>query len=262
VEIRNMSQLPDAEALIRRIERLESELGRTSRRLRTTWLGILGMCFCGIVLASSPAAQAQFGITLTSLNSRLSVVENKTAAINYNAPIKLLTISGANVEIIDGTGSTNSASNFGNLIIGYNGLRANGNVRSGSHNLIMGDANNFSGSAHLVSGFGNEASDDYSVVIGGRGNIASGTGSVSLGGESNIVSGQNATISGGAFNISSALVSSVSGGIENQATNVAASVSGGTSNTASGVYSSVSGGLSRSATNTANWAAGGLSEAN
>lgn len=257
-----MSQLHDSEALIRRIERLESELGRTSRRLRTTWLGILGLCFCGIVLASSPAAQAQFGITLTSLNTRLTAVENKTSALSYNDTNKLLRITGANVQIVDGTNSTISTSLLGNLIIGYNGERASGNVRTGSHNLILGDANNYAGSAHIVSGFGNAAADNHSAVIGGRSNVAIGIGSVSLGGESNSVSGQNATISGGAFNISSALVSSVSGGIENQATNVGASVSGGASNIASGIYSSVSGGLSRTATNTSNWAAGGLSEAN
>lgn len=257
-----MSQLQDAEALIRRIERLESELGRTTRRLRSTWLGILGLFFCGMVLASSPTAQAQFGITLSSLNTRLIAVETKTAPLSYNDTNKLLRITGANVQIIDGTGSTNSSSLVGNLIVGYNGERGSGNVRTGSHNLILGDANNYAGSANIVSGSSNEVNSDYAAVIGGRGNTVSGDSGAILSGFSNTVTGQNATISGGAFNFSTGLTSSVSGGLENQATNTGASVSGGNANVASGQVSSVSGGINRSATGNGNWAAGSLVETN
>ena len=47
--------------------------------------------------------------------------------------------SGVNVQIVDGSGNTSGAVNGrGNLIVGYNELRGSGDVRTGSHNIVVG----------------------------------------------------------------------------------------------------------------------------
>ena len=57
-----------------------------------------------------------------------------------------LTISGANLHIVNGLDNTETSNGLGNLIIGYNEERTDGpNVRSGSHTLVVGKENNFSG---------------------------------------------------------------------------------------------------------------------
>ena len=251
-----MQESASDEALIRRLDRLECELRKVETRLRIAnrrLRNILAigavLLISGLVLAASPTAQAQFGITLASLNTRLTAVENKTAPLAYNAATKLLSVTGANVMIIDGTGSTESTSGLGNLQVGYNALRGDGEVddRTGSHNLILGDLNNYSNSGGLVAGLYNTISGRYASVSGGSDNTASGeTASVS-GGASNIASGFFTSVSGGSQNSASGNRASVSGGSRNSATGDIASISGGAANLASGAVSSISGGGSNTA---------------
>ncbi|MBI1325529.1 hypothetical protein GC170_20385 [bacterium] len=271
-----MTESSSDEALIRRLDRLETELRKVETRLRIAnrrLRNILAigafLLISGLVLAASPTAQAQFGITLASLNTRLTVVENKTAPLSYNSGTKLLTVSGANVMIIDGTGATESTSGLGNLQVGYNALRGDGEVndRTGSHNLILGDLNNYSISGGLVVGLYNTISGRYASVSGGTGNTASGenasvsggatntaSGSITSvsGGYLNSASGHRSSVSGGARNTVTATFASISGGTENLASEIGSSVSGGSVNTASGIVSSISGG-------TENLASGGSS---
>jgi hypothetical protein len=100
-------------------------------------------------LGAIPEAAAQFGITLTSLHNRLLVVEQKTAPVTVNGIEYVIT--GKNVSIVDGSGQTigpNGPSGLGNLTIGYNELRDfGGDLRTGSHNLILGRGNNYSSGA-------------------------------------------------------------------------------------------------------------------
>ncbi|MBI1325530.1 hypothetical protein GC170_20390 [bacterium] len=253
----------DLEASLELQRANEDRLRATQRRLKATWAACFSVVLCGLYVAASPTAQAQFGITLASLNARLSIVENKTAPMTYDSAGKLLTISGANVMIIDGTGATLSTSGLGNLQIGYNQLRGGtSDLRTGSHNLILGDRNNYTSFGGIVSGFTNELTGAYAGIVGGYANYARGESSAVLGGLLNEANATYASVSGGAQNRANAEASTVSGGAQNTASNYAASVSGGVTNTASGFYSSVSGGQSRSATGFFNWAAGTYSSAN
>jgi hypothetical protein len=157
-----------------------------------------------------------------------------------------LQFSNMNVQIVSGSGITNRIGNgMGNLIIGYNELRQNGNDRNGSHMLVIGRELNYTAESFggMVVGLQSQTSDSYASVSGGQSNTASGSFASINGGQSNTASGSFASINGGKYNTASAFGSSVSGGYSNTASGVHASVSGGHGNSASGAFASVSGGL-------------------
>jgi hypothetical protein len=186
--------------------------------------------------------------TKAEVNALVSDLQAQIAALQ--SLLQGLTRSGgdfiftnANLYIQSGSGATNGVVNGkGNLIIGYNELRESGNVRTGSHNLIVGTRHNFSSYGGMVIGYSNTISGYYSSVSGGTSNTANGMHSSVSGGLSNNASGEYSAVSGGANNNASFYYSSVSGGNFNTASASASSVSGGYGNTASGYASSVSGG--------------------
>jgi hypothetical protein len=147
-------------------------------------------------------------------------------------------IKGANLHIVNGLGSTDCINEqgeeipdcpngVGNLIVGYNEPREGNNVRTGSHNVVVGEQHNFSRFGGLVVGVLNTISGDIAVVNGGQFNIASGNWSS--------VSGGGFDTGAGTFgNIASGSWSSVSGGWDNTASGVVSAVSGGVTNRASG----------------------------
>ena len=179
---------------------------------------------------------------IAALKARVTQVEVKTTPISVAGTNFVIT--GKNVFIVDGSGGTDSGSGLGNLTVGYNALRAvGGNLRSGTHNLILGDRHNYTSYGGLVAGDSNEISRPFATVAGGFANRASGYG---------------ATVSGGEFNTASGVQSSILGGKFNTASGDNSSVSGGNHNVAQADDSSVSGGLGRVAPFLYNWAAGGL----
>jgi hypothetical protein len=161
-------------------------------------------------------------------------------------------IEGANVHVRSGSGRTSdgceprdpdypnceSLTGLGNLMVGYNqpvrprdppGLP---NIRTGSHNLVVGDLHSYSSFAGFVAGVRND------------------------------ITAAHASVSGGTVNRASGYASSVSGGNINRASDFASSVSGGLQNVASGGSASVSGGEDREAPDSFSWAAGNLFEPN
>lgn len=245
-------------ALESQLSKVESSLKAAQRRGRNAWIASGVILFSTVMLAAIPQVQAQFGVTLASLNTRLTAVENKTAPLFYNSTTKLLTVSGANVMINDGSGATESTSGLGNLQVGYNEMRGTGDVRTGTHNLILGSRNNYSSFGGFVVGDGNSISAKYAVVSGGRDNSASGDWSSVSGGATNASSGAQSSVSGGGSNMATGLYASVSGGYGNAAGDQFTSVSGGFGNLASGVYSSVSGGNTNTASGTTASVSGGI----
>jgi hypothetical protein len=169
-------------------------------------------------------------------------------------------ITGANLNIVNGSGSTDGTTNgLGNLIVGYNEQRNNPlypDDRSGSHNIVVGQYQNFSSYGGLVGGYFNAISSPYASVSGGEQNIASGFSSSVSGGSGNTVTGVDSSVSGGQCNIASGDFSSVSGGASNTAGGLWSSVSGGYFNAAGGSDSSVSGGSSVVQTNVFGWTGG------
>jgi hypothetical protein len=164
-----------------------------------------------------------------------------------------------NVKIVNGSGTTAGAVNgLGNLIVGYDEDRGPGITdKSGSHNLVVGPAHNYTSYGGFVAGLSNTTSAPNASVIGGEANTASGASSSVTAGFINTASGLASSVTGGFFNTASGQYSSVSGGRSNEASGNETSVSGGSSNTASCCSSSVSGGTGNSASSSSSSISGG-----
>src|SRR5207245_2315057 len=106
---------------------------------------------------------------------------------------------------INGMSSTETTNGLGNLIVGYNETRlpSAGDVRLGSHNIIVGSKNDYSSYGGIVAGNNNGSRSFYASVLGGIQNTASGPYSSVSGGTGNNASGQWTSISGGAANTAS-----------------------------------------------------------
>lgn len=170
-------------------------------------------------------------------------------------------VSGANVHIVNGEGATDTANGVGNVIIGYNEERppTDTNDRGGSHMLVVGKENNYSGFGGIVVGTYNETTAPWSSVSGGQYNRASGVHSAVGGGTLNSASGRWGTVSGGRANQAVGVDASVSGGFRNVASGEGASVSGGAFNEASGRWGAASGGYDNDAGGRESSVSGGAS---
>ena len=157
--------------------------------------------------------------------------------------------TGVNVQIVNGTGSTGSANSLGNLIVGYNEVSgfcdpSNTEVsRAGSHNVVIGYGNDYSGVYGLVVGYDNTIGGFGSTVTGGACNIASGNATSVSGGSGNIATDWLTSILGGTNNAASWTGATVSGGMSNIAAEEDSTVAGGAGNEAYGIASSIFGGF-------------------
>jgi hypothetical protein len=191
------------EMLERRLEALELRLRSARRRARAATLAALAAAAGALALGTGPQARAQFGITLTSLHNRLLAVEARTQDMTRGPDPSTgqatVRFSGVNVQVVSGTGTTDGPVNgAGNLIVGYNERRGDGNdVRTGSHNLIVGQQHSYSAFGGLVAGILNTISANYASVSGGFRNTASGAAASVSGGVGNTASGDVASVSGG-----------------------------------------------------------------
>ena len=188
---------------------------------------------------------------VASLQTALTTVQNNHAlalgpfvSVDANAENGVagpnVVISGANVHIESGSGTTADSTGLGNLVIGYDEDSLAASTidpnRTGSHNLVVGADHEFTASGGAVFGFGNFISSDEATVTGGDCNAAGATAfpssllSPCFQGNPGIDS-----VSGGELNTSNGGGSSVSGGAVNTASSQDASVSGGAFNAASGL---------------------------
>jgi hypothetical protein len=199
--------------------------------------------------------------------------------IKFDSTHNAIVITGANLQVVNGMGSTATTNGTGNLIVGYNEVDPyavvvcsnasipttgpgswspynqggcpsgawGANQRQGSHNLVVGLGHSYTQFGGIVVGADNAITNPYSSVSGGAGNTADGQYSSVSGGSSNVAAGSASSVSGGGQSIASGVVSSVSGGALNNAGGDWGSVSGGLGNFATGENSSVSGGWANSA---------------
>jgi hypothetical protein len=141
----------------------------------------------------------------------------------------------------DGVPTTTSANGLGNLFIGYN---TNGNygpvIKTGSHNLVVGDGHSYTKTSGIVTGNGNSLTG-FGSFASGKQNVASSGWSFVAGGFLNTASGF-ASFASGQESVASAVNSFVGGGRGGKATNNNAFVGGGYYNTASGYAAFVGGG--------------------
>jgi hypothetical protein len=233
---------------------------RQRRRWRSVACGIamLGLLGWGLPLGlareeASEKARAQKG-----LEQRVAVLEKLLK--HFSREGTEIFITGANLHLVNGLGSTNCfdakfnpipncPNGLGNLIVGYNEPRPPDveTIRTGSHNVVVGPEHNFSRFGGLVVGAFNEISGDFASISGGQDNTASGLAASVSGGQGNTANGEIAAVSGGAGNTASGSRSWASGGAHNTASGAGASVSGGILNTANRDRSSVNGGNSNTA---------------
>src|SRR5262249_41187818 len=116
-----------------------------------------------------------------TLEERVSKLESKVAALE--ATLKGVTrtetgvggkptiqFSGVNVQVVNGAGKTATANGEGNLVIGYDAFPK---TQTGSHDLVVGDGNGFTGSGSVVFGSFNNALENSEFVTG-SGNAAAG----------------------------------------------------------------------------------------
>ena len=161
-------------------------------------------------VAALEATVAQQQAAITSLQTKL-------AKVTVSADGNDITVSGANLHIVNGLGATDAKplNGLGNLIIGYNESRKayhEADVRDGSHNLIVGSQNNYSSYAGICIGSYNTISAPFAAVSGGYENTASGFSGSVLGGSYNTASGRETCVSGGLGNTASGPLACVGGG--------------------------------------------------
>ena len=74
---------------------------------------------------------------------------------------------GCNVHINNGEASTTSVNGKGNLVLGHNECPSGNCVRTGSHNLVVGEKHSYNSYSGIVSGVGHTIQGKNSAAIGG-----------------------------------------------------------------------------------------------
>jgi len=200
------------------------------------------------VMAQTLLAQAA---TIDSLQSQLNSQSEDLALLNpllnllpmanhfdYVGSSQTMVLSGVNLQINNGSGVSYGVQNgVGNLILGYNeveggyhlpdGSLAAGEVRTGSHNVILGPGHTYTANGGLVGGYNNTLSSKGGCLLSGQSSLAGGNYAAVLGGMDNRATGNHSCISGGHSNTASGDRASVSGGLLNQSAGIATSILGG-----------------------------------
>ncbi len=256
--------------------------------VRSTLIGALGCTVLFVTLGADRLGGRGTSVSTISMLTReqaeiLSHMSIVHLDDGQGGTAKTIRVTGVNVQIVNGLGATNGlpptpdaagvANGVGNLIVGYNEPgNPDGDDRTGSHNVVVGHGNTYSGYGGLVvaqdnsitsfysvacggirnhasaphssvlGGAGNSASCGAATSVGGTGNTASGSVSSTFGGGNNVASGRRSWMGGGTYNVAPGENSSVLGGHMNTAMNLYDVVLGGQFNTAAGTWSTVTGG--------------------
>ena len=123
--------------------------------------------------------------------------------------------SGCNLRVVNGAGSTQALNGKGNLAIGYNTADAT-DLRTGSHNLVIGDQHSYASTASLVSGFDNVITGTAGALVAGQGNRVASSFSGIVGGKLNATTGVHAGVVGGRRLTASGRSSFLGGGDANE----------------------------------------------
>jgi hypothetical protein len=171
-----------------RLDALEQQMHTVNRRLRW-WRGLA----CGAVVLAGltwalPAVIAQEeaqGKGPKGLAQRVAALEQLLKP--FSREQNEIFITGANLHIVNGLGRTDCGSEdnpipdcpngLGNLIVGYNEPHApdlGPNIRTGSHNVVVGSRHNFSRVGGLVVGDFNTISGAFASASGGHNRMAAG----------------------------------------------------------------------------------------
>jgi hypothetical protein len=103
---------------------------------------------------------------VAELGERVAALEGKLAYVTVTGHD--MVISGANLYVNSGAQATDAAVNgLGNVIIGYNESRGVGDVRTGSHNLVVGRGNSYASYGGIVGGLGSSVATPFSTALAG-----------------------------------------------------------------------------------------------
>src|SRR5262245_11931960 len=121
------------EALEQRTEHLQQHIRTVERRLRW-WRGVA----CGVMVLGLLSGVLPPGRTVDAqqagLPARVAALEDKLVAVTFNSANHELILTGANLRIVNGLGSTETTNGLGNLLVGYNEPRGGSDdKRTGSH---------------------------------------------------------------------------------------------------------------------------------
>lgn len=153
------------------------------------------------------------------LQSQMSTANELLAYVDVDPSVDAVRFVGANVYVQNGSGITDDGGSYtgrGNLIVGYDEDDGD-DVKSGSHNLIVGMNHTYSSYGGLVNGQNNAITGRAASVLGGINNEASGDGSVIAGGYQGTATGLYAAVLGGQYNVASGVASVVTGGVYDHA---------------------------------------------
>jgi len=204
-----------------RLEALEQQMDTVNRRLRW-WRGRAGgLIVLAVLTWALPSGTAQEEARTGSdpdVDQRLAALEQllrdvSSASAAHERPELVIRrnvrIIG-NLQIVNGLGQTDCGpeeepipdcpNGLGNLIVGYKeprGEEFSENIRTGSHNVVVGREHNFSRFGGIVIGLRNAISGDFASVSGGQENTASGPFAAVSGGGANTASGNASSVSGG-----------------------------------------------------------------
>jgi len=114
------------------------------------------------------------------------------------------------LHLVNGLGSTacfneqgvipGCPNGLGNLIVGYNEPRVlDEDIRTGSHNVVIGQEHNFSHFGGIVVGLRNAIRGNFAAVSGGNENTASGFSAVVSGGRNRTAEGDFDWVAGDLF---------------------------------------------------------------
>ena len=172
--------------------------------------------------------------------------------LQWDAGSSTMTLTGMNLQLQNGEGTTYETPNgLGNLILGYHeeagghrsvaGDLMDGEVRTGSHNLVLGSGHTYTNSGGILGGYNNTMHGQGSSILAGQNNFTVGQWGSVLGGLDNRATGTLSCISGGHSNTASGDRASVSGGLLNFSEGIATSILGGQYVQVFGQYETASG---------------------
>jgi hypothetical protein len=174
--------------------------------------------------AAISAIQAQLNLVAANPALALGPFVSVNLAPTNGLTGPIVTFSGVNVQIENGTGATGLTNGLGNLFVGYALPNPSNNYdpvplplyRNGSHSIIIGDGHSFSGFSNLICGGYNRTQGDgqfiagyynsagyggYNSILGGVQNYTFGSYDVVVGGSGNSVNSpaMHAVILGGTY---------------------------------------------------------------
>lgn len=172
----------------------------------------------GVALAEVLLTMQQ---TIEALQLQVETLEASTVLglngyMSVDDETQTVLLSGANLQVVNGSGELLEGNALGNIIVGYNTVDSAQQLidRQGSHNLVLGAGNTYNGSGNIIGGSSNKSHGDFGIVsglqneysgsrggmIGGRYNISSLSTGVTIGGRNNILDSDDGAIVGGIGN--------------------------------------------------------------